>query len=312
MAKPIVILGIETSCDDTCVAISKNNKIIANVIYSSTPQHVKWGGIVPEIAARSHEQALLKVYLQALKQARLSNKSITHVCYTSNPGLPGSLHVGKVFAKALATLLNVKLIPIDHLLGHVFSFHVNTNDKIKFPLLACVLSGGHTCIYLFKSINKYIIVNQTQDDAIGEALDKVGRVLGIKYPGGVNIDKNYTASKHINIINHYEPTAVFSFSGAKTHVTNIVNSLKMKKQKIDKYIIGSSFLKWCVDEISIKMNYYVNKYKPQTIVFGGGVSANQLLRKQFTSIKCFFPGKEYCTDNAAMICHYCYLVNTKK
>lgn len=308
MAKSKIFVGIETSCDDTCVAISKNNKILANVSSSSLKEHAKWGGVVPEIAARSHEKHLLSVYTDACKQAKINQKDITHVCYTDSPGLPGSLHVGKVFAKTISYLLNVPLIPINHLLGHVFSFNIESSQKIKFPLLACVLSGGHTCIYLFKSYTHYSILNETQDDAIGEALDKVGRMLKLSYPGGVTMDKLYKETKSVlKIINHYAPETPFSFSGAKTHMLNLINSLNMKDKPIDKVLLASSFLKWCIDEIKIKMTYYETKHKSKTVVFGGGVSMNHLLRKCFNNQRYLFPNHAYCTDNAAMICHYAFL-----
>jgi len=179
------ILAIETSCDDTGIAIIKDGILIANAISTSLKQHEKFGGIVPEIAARSHAEEISKTFNNALIQARINPEDLTHIAYTAYPGLPGSLHVGKVFAKSIANLLEIPLIPIDHMLSHVFSFSINQSQKIKFPFLGFVASGGHTIIYLFKDYDKYEVLNNTTDDPVGETLDKVGRMLQLPYPGGV-------------------------------------------------------------------------------------------------------------------------------
>jgi N6-L-threonylcarbamoyladenine synthase len=235
----MVLLAIETSCDDTGIAIFKNNKLLSNVVATSMNLHKKYGGIIPEIAARQHEKNLLPCLNKTLKQAKINVKEITHVVYTSEPGLPGSLHVGKVFAKSLASLLNAQLIKVNHLCGHAFSFAL-THNEIKYPFISLIVSGGETAIYLFKNKTTFKVLNKTADDAVGEVLDKIGRQLKLPYPGGKSIDKIYDEKKsHLHLINHFNPSQPFSFSGLKTHVLNIINNKKIK----DKTIIASSSLK---------------------------------------------------------------------
>jgi N6-L-threonylcarbamoyladenine synthase len=206
--------------------------------------HKHYGGIVPEIAARSHEAGIAKCYVKALKQAHIKNNQITHIAYTASPGLPGSLHIGKIFAKSIASLLNVPLIPLNHMDGHIFSFAINNAKEVEYPFISLVASGGHTVIYLVEAINKIRVLNETVDDPIGETLDKVGRILNLSYPGGISIDKIYDSKKtNTKMIHHFVPGKSFSFSGIKTHILNLVNQAKMKKQKINKIAIASSLLK---------------------------------------------------------------------
>lgn len=305
----MVLLAIETSCDDTGVAIFKNKKLLSNIVMSSSDEHKKYGGIIPEIAARKHEQNLLPCLNNALKQAKMNIKNITHIAYTNEPGLAGSLHVGKVFAKSLAILLNAKLIKVNHLYGHAFSFSL-THKQIKYPFISLIVSGGETAIYLFKNKSNFNILNKTTDDAIGETLDKIGRKLNLNYPGGKSIDEIYDESKsNLKLINHFKPEQSFSFSGLKTHVLNLINNQK----RIDKTLIASSVLKWIVDEIMIKLNYYSHKYKIKTITCGGGVSCNSLLRKEILKKypNALLTDVKYCNDNAAMIGNYCLLLIKK-
>jgi N6-L-threonylcarbamoyladenine synthase len=239
-----VILAIETSCDDTCVAILKNNKVLADVIMSSSKNHAKFGGIVPEVAARSHEKNINICFKNCLKQSNVSLEEVTHIVYTNEPGLPGSLHIGKIFAKSLAYLLKVKLIPINHMHGHVFSCLINKANKVKFPFISFIASGGHTTIYLVNSFNDIKVLNQTNDDPIGEMLDKIGRVLKLPYPGGISIDKIYNFKfSNLKLINHNKPEINFSFSGLKTHILNYMNGRNMKKEKVDIKLVASSTLK---------------------------------------------------------------------
>ncbi|GHU32245.1 tRNA N6-adenosine threonylcarbamoyltransferase [Bacilli bacterium] len=310
--KSKIILAIETSCDDTGIAVIKNGKVLSNVVLSTAKQHIKYGGIVPEIAARGHEQDLLPALMSAINQAKIKLSDLTSIAYTAEPGLPGSLHIGKVFAKSLASLLKVPLIPVDHMMGHVFSFGINRPKVIKFPLLALVVSGGHTSIYLFRSIKDYYVLNKTADDAVGETLDKVGRMLGLPYPGGVSIDKIYNSkSATIKLIKHYPPEQSFSFSGIKTHMLNLINKFKAKGLLIDQKALASSLLKWMIDEIVIKLNFYIRKCKVKTLVVGGGVSANKALAMALSilPIKLLIPEKKYTGDNAAMIGMYAYLLD---
>lgn len=241
--KSICLLAIETSCDDTSIALVKNNKLIKESTKTSLNQHIKFGGIVPEIASRSHEESISKCLIDVFKDTGLDYKDITHLAYTAKPGLPGSLHVGKTFARSIAYLTKSRLIPVDHMFGHIFSFSIGKNQKIKYPFLSLVVSGGHTSIYLVRAINKIRILNKTSDDAVGETLDKIGRAINLPYPGGISIDKCFNESKcNLKIINHLPLKQQFSFSGLKTHVLNYVNTIKMKNQRIDKIMIASSSL----------------------------------------------------------------------
>jgi N6-L-threonylcarbamoyladenine synthase len=195
MTKKKYILAIETSCDDTSIAISCNDKILSNITLTTMKSHRQYGGIVPEIAARGHEADLSICYKRAIKHAKICQADITQIAYTNSPGLPGSLHVGKAFAKSIASLLNASLIPTDHMMGHIYSFAINNEKLIQYPFLAFIASGGHTAIYLMINIKEYYILNQTNDDAMGEMLDKCGRILKLPYPGGISIDKIYDKTK---------------------------------------------------------------------------------------------------------------------
>ncbi len=308
--KKTCILAIETSCDDTSLALVQNNKLINECTSTSLKEHIKFGGIVPEIAARSHEQNISSCLLKIFHNTKIKYQDLTHIAYTDQPGLPGSLHIGKVFAKSLANLTNSKLIPTNHMNGHIFSFSIN-KQKIKYPFLSLVASGGHTSIYLIKSSKDIKLLNATKDDAVGETLDKIGRSINLPYPGGISIDKVYDRNKvQLKMINHFPPSQQFSFSGLKTHVLNYVNSQKMKKTKIDKILVASSSLEWIVDELIRKILFYSKKYKINTIAIGGGVSANKLLRKKLslTKLKIYLPELKYCGDNATMIAAYANLI----
>jgi N6-L-threonylcarbamoyladenine synthase len=237
------ILAIETSCDDTSIAISCNDQILSNVTISSQNEHKQYGGIVPEIAARSHQANLAICYQQAITKAQVQPKQLTHIAYTNEPGLPGSLHMGKIFAKSLSSLLHTPTIPINHMYGHIYSFAIDNIKSIKYPFLSLIVSGGHTTIYLVKSLTDIVVLNESSDDAVGETLDKIGRILGLPYPGGVSIDKIFDSHKsNLPLIHHFQPEENFSFSGIKTHILNLVNRYKMNKQKIDKTLIASSLL----------------------------------------------------------------------
>lgn len=307
------ILAIETSCDDTSLALAKNNKLIKECTLTSLNEHCKFGGIVPEVAARGHEDSIAKCLKKIISDTKANYKDITHIAYTSHPGLPGSLHIGKIFAKSLGSLLKIKLIPINHMYGHIFSFGIN-QQKITYPFLSLVVSGGHTTIYLVKSAINIKTLNQTTDDAVGETLDKIGRELGLEYPGGISIDKAFNKSKAtFKMINHYPVEQPFSFSGVKTHILNYLNTQKMKNRQIDKVSIASSVLEWITDELIRKLTFYADKYKINTITIGGGVSANKCLRAKLNQKKwkVILPELSYCGDNASMIANYANLIINK-
>lgn len=312
MAKQEIILAIESSCDDTSIAIIKGSKILANVTSTSMAQHRKYGGIVPEVASRSHCSEIDKVCALALKEAKISLQDIDYVAYTAEPGLVGSLHVGKVFAQQLALLLNKPIIKVNHMLGHAFSYFVDHDVKqLKFPVLSLVVSGGHTFIARVTGFDKFIYLNNSIDDAAGEALDKIGRYLGLPYPGGISIDNNYSSKKLIELAPNKPVDAPFTFSGIKTAALNMINTYKMKKKAIPVKVIGSSALEWITNDLVRKLEYYLSIYKDTKMVLvGGGVSANKLLRKKLSKIKkpkVYYPTLKYTNDNAAMIATYARL-----
>ena len=305
------IIAIETSCDDTSIACIKDNVIIANKVITRNDLHLKYGGIIPELASRNHAKQLNILFNAILEQAKISINEIDYVAYTAYPGLIGCLHTGKIFAKSLSYLLNKPLIPIDHMIGHAFSFSVNNNKLVKFPFLCLDASGGHTMIYLFNSLTNYLILNESNDDAVGECLDKIGRILELPYPGGISLDKIYDENKsNLTLIKHQSPSSPFSFSGLKTFVKNIVD----KNQITDKILIGSSVLKWCIDDLIAKLKFYSNCYDFKFIVIGGGVAANSLLRKEIQKLnkKVIIVDRKYCGDNAAMIANLANLIINDK
>ena len=312
MAKQEIILAIESSCDDTSISILKGSKIIANVTSTSMSQHRKYGGIVPELASRAHCSDIDKVCSQALAEAKITLKDVNYIAYTSEPGLVGSLHVGKVFANELATLLKVPTIKVNHMMGHAFSYFVDHNTKqLKFPILSLVVSGGHTFIARATSPNNFKYLNESIDDAAGEALDKIGRFLGLEYPGGISIDNIYSDKKLLELAPNKPVDAPFTFSGIKTAALNMINSYKMKKKKVPVKQIASSSLEWITNDLVRKLQHYLSKYKDTKMVLvGGGVSANKLLRKklgQIKKVKVYYPTLKYTNDNAAMIATYAML-----
>lgn len=309
MAKQEIILAIESSCDDTSIAILKGSNVVANVTSTSMLQHRKYGGIVPEVASRSHCHEIDKVCTKALKESHISLSDIDCIAYTSEPGLVGSLHVGKVFANMLGTLLNVPIIKVNHMMAHAYSYFVDHDTKqLKFPILSLVVSGGHTFIARATSINNFKYLNESIDDACGEALDKIGRFLGLPYPGGISIDNIYSSKILIELAPNKPVNAPFTFSGIKTAALNMINTYKMKKKTVPVKAIASSSLEWITNDLVRKVEYYLSKYKDTKMVLvGGGVSANKLLRKKLSQIKkpkVYYPTLKYTNDNAAMIGTY--------
>lgn len=296
-----IILGIETSCDDTSIAIMKNGKLLSNITFTPNNINKKYGGIVPELSARFHCEYIDKAFWQCIKKAKIKISDITHVAYTSEPGLAGSLHIGKIFANQMAMLLNLKPMKINHNIAHIFSYFIDHNFKKDFfPFLALIVSGGNTFIALVFDFDNIKILNQTVDDAVGEVLDKIGRALKLPYPGGKSIDSIFTNRKNINLFKHLPANNKFSFAGLKTRILNIII-----QKKYSKSTIASSALKWVITELKMKLSYYLSKFPLVTsIIIGGGVSANKQLRKSLQTlkkIKCFFPTKTFANDNAAMI-----------
>ncbi|ASI53678.1 tRNA (adenosine(37)-N6)-threonylcarbamoyltransferase complex transferase subunit TsaD [Metamycoplasma hyosynoviae] len=304
----MIIFAIESSHDDTSFALMENNKPIWMKTISQIEVHKKYGGTVPEIASRLHTLNIGKLIEELKTQINLFRIDV--VAYTKGPGLIGSLHVGYVIANSLALYLNKPILPLNHLDGHFMSAFVG-KDAI-FPSLALIVSGGHSQMVYYKSVDDAKIVGETQDDAVGEAYDKVARKLGLGFPGGNLIDKIWITNnkKYTNTmtIPKTEGELDFSFSGIKTQITNEVNSCEMVKKAIDKKQLATEFQNTIIKYLKNKMELAIAKYKPKSIVLCGGVSANKGIRKMFEQLheNAFIPDMEYTTDNAMMIARLAY------
>ena len=317
-----MILAIETSCDETAVAILENGKnLLANVVSSQIDFHKEFGGVIPELASRLHIEKITLVIEKALKDAKVNYKDITLIAVTKGPGLIGALHVGIQAAKALSISYDIPIVGINHIAGHIYANSYVA--ELKFPSLALVVSGGHTEIVYIKKKNVFKIVGETLDDAVGEAYDKVSRVLGLGYPGGPIIDK--LASKGAYDYHLPYPKANgkynFSYSGLKTAVINLVNSLNQKKEAFKKEDIAFSFQKVAISMLVDKTSKVLHDKKEiKQLILGGGVSANSHLRSQITkkikdehpNVELIIPPLWCCTDNAAMIAMAAFWGKEKK
>jgi len=322
MSISLTILAIETSCDETAISVlrASNNtlEILSNEVSSQVKLHAKWGGVVPNLAAREHVKNITPIFALALKNAGVSIKNIDMIAVTEGPGLIPALMVGNNFAKTLAYLYEKPLLGIHHIEGHIYANFVGIDTKIKFPILCLVVSGGHTQLVLMKNHLQYEIIGQTLDDAVGEAFDKVARILGIGYPGGPVVSK-YAAKYDIRDTKYkiQLPRPMlnkqgfnFSFSGLKTAV--LYETKKHPELLGDKKYISAvchEFQQATIDVLISKTLKAAEKYKPKTVMLAGGVSANKELRKQLgQSIEKSIPNTKYCIpdisltgDNAAMV-----------
>ncbi|MEJ7560854.1 MAG: tRNA (adenosine(37)-N6)-threonylcarbamoyltransferase complex transferase subunit TsaD [Pedobacter sp.] len=314
-----IILAIESSCDETSVAISNNGKITANVIANQTI-HQNYGGVIPELASRVHQQNIVPVIHQALSDAKVNKKDLNAVAFTRGPGLLGSLLVGVSFAKSFALALGLPLIAVNHMHAHILA-HFIDDPKPTFPFLCLTVSGGHTQIVLVKSYSEMEIVGETLDDAAGEAFDKTAKILGLPYPGGPLVDKhaglgNSLAYKFaIPQIKDFD----YSFSGFKTSILYFIRA----QEKDNPNFVAENLNDICASVQYSIINILLTKLKKAAIQLGiseiaiaGGVSANSGLRASLQSMaaeqnwKVYIPGFEYCTDNAAMIAmaaHFKYI-----
>lgn len=303
------ILAIESSCDDTSVAVLEGNKVLSCIIENKNKSLLKYGGVVPELASRNHAELITGVFEKAIAEAKIFKEEIAYICYTATPGLVGSLYVGEIFAKTLGLCLDVSAFPINHIYGHIFSPFINSVPE--YPFLSLIASGKTTSIFLINSPKEIKELVKTQDDAVGEAFDKIGKILGYPYPGGPQIDKNFDIKKAIIKFPYPQINKDFSFSGIKNKIFSIVNTAKMRNELIDSVMIGSSFMKWSVEVLLKKLIFFAGKYSAKFVCIGGGVSANSLfkseLKKHFSNYK--IPQKEYSCDNAAMIGYYFWLKN---
>lgn len=303
------ILAIESSCDETSVAIIDNNVVISNVIYTQDI-HTKYGGVVPELASRAHIDKISLLTKECLDLSKTSMSDIDAIAVTSEPGLMGALIVGASFAKGLSIKYDIPIIPINHIEGHIYSGCID-DPTLEFPFISLVVSGGHTSLFLVESYSKYRTIGMTKDDAAGEAFDKIAKLIGLSYPGGPLIDKY---AKSGNPAKYDFPRSMihsdnfdFSFSGLKTSVRYFIQKnfeMPIKESEIPD--LCASVQQAIVDVLKIKTFRAANNYDVKSIVIGGGVSANSQLRKEFikeaqNGYKIVLPEMEYCIDNAAMI-----------
>ncbi len=302
-----IILAIESSCDETAVAIIKDDELLANVVSTQIEVHTKYGGVMPEIASRLHAENITIVLKEALDKANIKLEDISAVAVTRGPGLIGALHVGIQAAKTIALLYNKPLIPVHHLAGHIYA---NEYVKpLKFPLLAIVVSGGNNELVIMRKHLDFEIIGETKDDAIGECYDKVARVMGLPYPGGIPIDKYAKEGHHTYKLPTplHDKSYDFSYSGLKTSIINMAHNMEQKGEKINIPDLCCSFQEVAIGMILEKSLRAVKEYDVKQVVLAGGVSANSYLRKEIVSrldgsgIDVIIPPMWCCTDNAAMI-----------
>lgn len=306
--KDTYIFAIETSCDETSCSIIKNGNVdLATIILSQIDIHKNYGGVVPEIASRNHTEVITLVFEECLKKANMTLNDIDAIAVTYGPGLNGSLLVGIEAAKALSLATGKPLIPVNHLAGHIYANKFV--GEFKFPLLALVVSGGHTEIIYMDKEYSFKKISSTLDDSVGEAYDKVARVIGIPYPGGPLLDKMANIGNHSYNLpypkddNSYD----FSFSGLKSAVINLVHNEKQRGNKINKEDLATSFQETAIGIIVKKTKKAILEYGVNQLLVAGGVSANSGLRKSLEEIcselnvELLKPEIKYCTDNAAMI-----------
>lgn len=301
------ILALESSCDETSIAITKDGKLLSNVVATQIKMHQQFGGVMPEVASRLHCENILFVLDEALREANVSLEEIDAFAFTRGPGLIGALHVGMQMAKTLAMLYEKPLIPVHHLAGHIYANEYI--EGLKFPLLSIVVSGGNTEFVYMKEPMNFEIIGETKDDAIGECFDKVARTVGLPYPGGIPIDKLSKEGKHTYDLPSplHDGSLNFSYSGLKTAVINLVNNEKARGNEIRIPDLCKSFQDVAVGMVMDRLNKALERYDVKQVVLAGGVSANSYLREQMHKrldngqIDLIVPPIWCTTDNAAMI-----------
>lgn len=314
----MICLGIESSCDETAVAVIKDGrKVLANVVSTQIPIHKKFGGVVPEIASRKHLTNIAFVVKEALDTAGITFDDIDYIGVTYGPGLIGALLVGVAYAKSLAYALDIPIVPTHHIEGHIAANYL-TYEELKPPFMALVVSGGHSHLIHVKDYIDFDILGKTRDDAVGEAFDKVARVLGLPYPGGPEVSKlaregEFTYDLPKTKFENYD----FSFSGIKTAVINIAHKEGDKLRRAD---LACSFEQTVTDELIENCMAAMKENNITKVALAGGVSANLVLREKLQKAckerqyECFLPDLKYCTDNAAMIAsaaHYNFVCGKK-
>ena len=306
-----LILGMESSCDETAAAVVENGrKIVSSVVATQIEKHKIFGGVVPEIASRMHTEAICAVTKQALSDANCKMSDIDAIAVTYAPGLIGALLVGVNYAKGLSLSSGVPLVPVHHLRSHIAANYLSY-ENLKPPFLCLVVSGGNTLITEVKDYTDFKILGRTRDDAAGEALDKAARTLGLDYPGGVNLDKiakNGNSDSYKFPRPHVDGSPLdFSFSGLKTSVINLIHNAEQKGETVSVPDVGASFLKAVVDSLEDNVRKVLDSTGYDKLVLAGGVSANSVLRERMLSlakeknVEIYFPELSLCGDNAAMV-----------
>ncbi|WP_246946095.1 tRNA (adenosine(37)-N6)-threonylcarbamoyltransferase complex transferase subunit TsaD [Bacillus pinisoli] len=308
--KQQIILGIETSCDETAVAIVRNgNEILSNVVASQIESHKRFGGVVPEIASRHHVEQLTIVLEEAMQQADVTFKDIDAIAVTEGPGLVGALLIGVNAAKAIAFAHSIPLVGVHHIAGHIYANRFIS--EFQFPLLSLVVSGGHTELVLMKEHGSFEVIGETRDDAAGEAYDKVARTLNLPYPGGPHIDRlAHEGQPTLDLPRAWlEPDSYdFSFSGLKSAVINTLHNAKQRGVEIKPEDLAASFQESVVEVLVTKTKKATQEFKVKQVLLAGGVAANKGLRAKLeetfrseTDVNLVIPPLSLCTDNAAMI-----------
>ena len=310
VSKTPIILGIESSCDETAASVVKNGReVLSNVIISSAVKQAEFGGVVPEIASRAHTEAVSQAVKRAISEAGVSFGDLDAIAVTYGAGLLGALLVGVSYAKSLAYALDIPLIAVSHIRGHMAACYL-ADKSLQPPFIGLLTSGGHTAVTVVESYTKMKILGSTLDDAVGEAFDKVARVLGLSYPGGPNVERlakqgqnNITLPKMLKNSGGYN----FSYSGLKTAVINYIHNKEQKGEPINKADVACSFQCAAIDVLCDKAIEAAKEYGINTVAVGGGVAANGYFREQlvkkcaYKSINAVLPPKILCTDNACMI-----------
>ncbi|MBM7624049.1 tRNA (adenosine(37)-N6)-threonylcarbamoyltransferase complex transferase subunit TsaD [Sporohalobacter salinus] len=306
-----LILGIESSCDETSAAVVKEGReVLSNIIASQVDWHRKFGGVVPEIASRKHVELINPVIEEALEEAGISFSDLSAVAVTYGPGLVGGLLVGIAAAKSIAYANQIPFIPINHIEGHIYSNFI-AHKNLEPPLVCLTVSGGHTDLLYFKELGDYQILGRTRDDAAGEAFDKIAKVLGLGYPGGPIID-DLAEKGDSTAIDFPRPLLKkdnydFSFSGLKTSVLNYINNQKQRGKEIEEANLAASFQQAVVDILTTKIIKAVKEKRVDNVILAGGVASNNQLRAELEAklaklnVGLYFPPLKLCTDNAAMI-----------
>lgn len=309
----MIVLAVESSCDELGVAILKDGKeVLSNIVYSQIDIHKEFGGVIPEVAARDHIKKVTRVFDAAIKEANIKVSDIDLVAVTSGPGLIGSLIVGIVSASAFALANDLPIVEVNHLLGHMYSGAID--NELVFPAIFLLISGGHTELIYIDSDNSYNLIGKTKDDAIGECYDKVARTLGLGYPGGPKVD-NISKEGDENKYNFPRPLDIkddfnFSYSGLKSAVINKVHNMEQRGEILDIPSLAASFQKAALEILLKKTKLALEKYNTKNLIIGGGVSANKRLRKyledDFKNYNIIIPKIKDATDNALMIAMCAY------